>query len=351
MQVVNPHRISIVGESNIFSLITKGGGGLLDEDIKHIENDPKLENIQTFTLIQYPVTGDFSVFSFGLESDIPVFALSGNTLDSNGVGISKKMLEYYNLQFAGSSPLFPKIDKNFIIGKDVTVTIGKSKIFNLQGKKSATPIHTKITNIHPDYPGFGIVLDRDIVERSMSEIGLSLGNPYKIIAYVKNLDDIPKIREEYKHLKVNFDQDIIRENGEKLTILKQVFFVAFCIIISIVGSIILFLLGSLLREIRHIYRLIHRLGMSGFRTHILTLGEPILLTAIGGILGGICIWLCFSSFGAFLMQILPEKGILFPLITPNTAEIWLYVACTISVLILILLYYNWNQLRILKHIR
>jgi hypothetical protein len=97
----------------------------------------------------------FSLFAFGLETDIPVFSVTDSALSGTGipVGISRSMVDFYNIQFAGSSEMFPKVDPIFLIGQTVRLTFGASKIFPSL-PNIATPIDGTITQIGDDFPGF-----------------------------------------------------------------------------------------------------------------------------------------------------------------------------------------------------
>lgn len=63
------------------------------------------------------------------------------------------MVDFYNLQFAGSSPMFPKVNESFLIGQTVRITFGASKIFPSL-PNIATPIDGTVTRIGNDFPGF-----------------------------------------------------------------------------------------------------------------------------------------------------------------------------------------------------
>ena len=63
------------------------------------------------------------------------------------------MVDFYNIQFAGSSEMFPKVDPTFLIGQTVRLTFGASKIFPSL-PNIATPIDGTITQIGDDFPGF-----------------------------------------------------------------------------------------------------------------------------------------------------------------------------------------------------
>lgn len=63
------------------------------------------------------------------------------------------MVDFYNVQFAGSSPMFPKVSETFIKGQGVKITFGASKIFPSL-PRIATPIDGNIVRIGDDFPGF-----------------------------------------------------------------------------------------------------------------------------------------------------------------------------------------------------
>lgn len=85
------------------------------------------------------------------------------------VGISRAMVDFYNVQFAGSSEVFPKINENFLLGQSVRLTFGASKIFPSL-PTIATPIDGTIVQIGNDFPGFGLVIPESIVRSKMQEI-------------------------------------------------------------------------------------------------------------------------------------------------------------------------------------
>ena len=51
--------------------------------------------------------------------DVPVFSLETREDILKGIGISRSMLDYYNIQLSGSHPFFPRFEEADILGKDV----------------------------------------------------------------------------------------------------------------------------------------------------------------------------------------------------------------------------------------
>lgn len=74
-----------------------------------------------------------------------------------------------------------------------------------------------------DFPGFGIILPESIVRAKMQETGYSLGNPYKIVGYMRNTSERSAIENTYRAYNPLFDADSIREFQSRILLLRQVF--------------------------------------------------------------------------------------------------------------------------------
>jgi hypothetical protein len=74
--IVDTNRVEITADSNLFTLFSRDSAGIQADALTSIQREDGLKDIEVFTLIEYPVLAKFSLFSFGLETDIPVFALS-----------------------------------------------------------------------------------------------------------------------------------------------------------------------------------------------------------------------------------------------------------------------------------
>ncbi len=340
--IVDPTRVEITADSNLLTLFSEDAWGIWKSDLDTLLWDTSLKNIEIFTLIKYPVLAKFSLFSFGLETDIPVFALSWGTLGENEIGISRNMLDYYNAQFAGSAVEFPEISEKFLIGQPVVVTVGESKLFNVT-TNPATPINARIASIHPDYPWFWLVLREDTLKSRLDEIWQSLGNPYKITAYMQNPWEKEILKEKYHNLTLSFDSDKINELQEELDTLKLSFLVIFTIVWGIISVIILFLLGGIFRESRSIYRMIGTFGIFTLRSRLLTLWEPILLMVIGTILGWIITALGMNISTPYLQGFLSERWLIFPFVTTSPREMLGIVLGIFIVLALVLLFLDQRE--------
>lgn len=333
--IVDKNRVEITADNNILTLFSRDSSGIQEDVLASILQEKWLHDAQIFTLIEYPVLAKFSLFSFGLETDIPVFALSWGTLHENEIGISRKMIDYYNTQFAGSTNMFPEMNEKFLIGQPVTITVGGSKLFNVP-TLPATPIQAHISSIHSDYPGFGLVLREDILRDRLAEIGQSLGNPYKITAYMKNLEEKNRLKEKYKNLHLTFDNDKIEELETRLTTISIVFLAIFIFIWGVILMIIIFLLGGIFRESVSVYRIIHTFGIYGAKSRILTLWEPILLMIIWLTTISSISTLSMSFISATTRDFVSSKWLIFPIASVSMIEIGIIILIVFVVLITIL---------------
>lgn len=240
--------------------------------VSEIESSNRFEKVQSFSLVELPVVAKFSLFSFGLETDIPVFSVTDSALSGSGipVGISRSMLDFYNLQFAGSSQMFPKVNEKFLLGQTVRLTFGASKIFPSL-PTIATPIEGTIVEIGNDFPGFGLVIPESIVRSKMQEVGYALSSPYKIVAYMKDIHDMQMIREKYAAYSPEFDIDAIAKIQAKIIFFRNIFLSISLFLVSIFCIFFIILLFSFFRERRDVFRMMYIFGLSSFRARILTL--------------------------------------------------------------------------------
>ena len=112
-----------------------------------------MTRVQAFSLVELPVLARFSLFEFSLETDIPVFSVTDNSLTGAviPIGISRAMIDFYNTRIAGTSVMFPQIPELLIQGQSVRLTFGASKIFP-PSPRIAVPIDGYIVNIDENYP-------------------------------------------------------------------------------------------------------------------------------------------------------------------------------------------------------
>lgn len=67
-----------------------------------LKNDVQIESITRFTLVEIPVLANFRMFSFSLETDMPIFAISDSSLTGSNtpIGISQILIDFYNKEFS-----------------------------------------------------------------------------------------------------------------------------------------------------------------------------------------------------------------------------------------------------------
>ena len=337
--IVNEKRFTISGDSNLFTIFSKNSPGLPKSLVIDLETSHKIEKVQSFSLVELPVLAKFSLFSFWLETDIPVFSVSDNVLTGAivPVWLSRSMLDFYNLQFAGSSPMFPKITPSFLMWQSVLLTVGASKIFPSL-PQVATTITGSIVVIGDDFPGFGIVVPESVIRAKMMEIGYILWNPYKVVAYAKNTWDLDEIRTKYGSYNIKLDRDSIKEFQHKISIIRSIFFGIAIFMAWIFVLFFLFLLFAFFRERRDIFRMVYIFGLTGLRARLLTLSEPILLFLLGSLLGifGAVLWM--SSILNLANQELLGRGIFYEIIPLNICYVLFLYGLFVLVFIAIILF-------------
>lgn len=348
---VDERRFTLRSDTNFFTLFSRNSVGLPSGIVDELQSSSRFDRIQSFSLVELPVLAKFSLFSFGLETDIPVFsvtdsALTGATLP---IGISRSMVDFYNIQFAGTSIMFPKVTESFLLGQSVRITFGASKIFPSLSH-IATPIDGSIVRIGDDFPGFWIVLPESIVKQKMKEIGYPLAAPYKIVAYMKNPQDRAEVEKKYSSYHPEFDIDSIKKTQEKIYFLRSIFFGISFFIASILGIFFVFLLFSFFRERRDVFRIVYIFWLSWIRAKILTLAEPIFLLFFWSIAGSILSYF-FNSFLVSRGTIeLLNRGISYVLVPVGLSGI-IYICLIISIiftLLIVALEYSWRKKSLMR---
>ena len=321
--IVDEHRFTLRSDSNLFSLFAKSTQGLPASLVNELELSSRFEKVQSFSLVELPVVAKFSLFSFGLETDIPVFSVTDSALSwaSVPVGISRSMVDFYNLQFAGSSQMFPKVNEKFLLGQTVRLTFGASKIFPSL-LTIATPIDGTIVQIGNDFPGFWLVIPESIVRSKMQEIGYSLSLPYKIVAYMKDIRDTKMVREKYSMYNPEFDIDASAKTQAKIYFFRNIFLGISLFLVSIFFLFFVVLLFSFFRERRDVFRVIYIFWLSWFRARVLTLAEPLFLLISGSLFGSIVSHFMVSWLVEWWTLELMSRGIGYILVSPQLSVIF-----------------------------
>lgn len=107
------------------------------------------------------------------------------------------------------------------------------------------------------------MVGESVVRSKLEEIGVSVGNPYKLVGYMKDPQYKDMILAQYAHdYRVKFDSEVLQKIKEKTSTLRSVLFGIGAGIFFIFLLIFLFLLFGYARERSDIYRLFQSLGIS-----------------------------------------------------------------------------------------
>ena len=348
---INDQRFTLSNDTNYFDMFSRKWVWLPFSLVEELQEDTQLSHVQSFSLVELPVLAKFSLFDFHLETDIPVFSVTDTALSwsSIPIGISRAMLDFYNMKVAWTTAMLPRIPETFIKWQWVLITFWASKIFPPLSQ-IATPIEGKIIKIDENFPGFWITLPESIVKQKMWEIGYTLSPPYKIVAYMHDVSMIPYIEEKYGKYHIQFDATMIQKRNEQIWFMKQVFFWFWLFFISLFGTFFLFLLFSYFRERREVFKIVYIFGLSGFRARVLTLAEPVFLMFSGIIIGGIMSHLSIHWLVEFWNRELIARGIsyvLFPIdlvLLGVICVLWIIISSSI----IVLLEYFWRKKQMMR---
>lgn len=319
------NRLTLSTSNNLLNIFVQENS-LSENNIEEILANKNFENTQVFRLVNIPVSAKFGFFDFGLETDIPVFSVTDFALTGAEIPVwmSRVMLDVYNSQFAGSSKFFPQMRDFFLIGQKIEFTFGKSKIF-ASSNAIWEPITGTITKISNDFPGLGLILQESLVKNELSKIGFSLGNPYKVVTYVKNMDEKENIEKFFKakNIVTNFEIDEIEKTRKKIQSIGLIVGTISAVIIAMIITFFGFLLSGFFRERKHLFRLIWLFDLKNIKSYLMTIGEPLILAVFGIIFGFIFIEFLGKFFHNYLSNFLDNQGILFPTIFPSFGEIFI----------------------------
>jgi hypothetical protein len=256
-------RFTLQNETNYFDLFSHQVSGLPRELQAQMEADPRIDRVAAFSLVHLPVLARFALFDFPLETDIPIFSITDTALTGSGVrvGMSRAMIDFYNMRIAGSSAMFPQIPELLMHGQSVRLTFGASRMFP-PASHIAIPIEGRISQIDENFPGFGLTLPESIVKSKMTEIGQELSPPYKIVAYMRDTADIDMIRSRYGVYHPSFDLYRIHGREEQIGIIRDIFLGVALFFAIILFLFFILLLLSYFRERRDIFRLVSVFGLT-----------------------------------------------------------------------------------------
>ncbi len=271
---VNQDRFEVTKEGwGVLSLLHKDSASIDDSIQTMIAEDDSIQWWYWFTLVELPVVVTMNIFSFTLETDVPVFAVSDNYFCKNEttcslenhmpIGISRLLFDFYNTNLAGSAQFFPRFPEWILKWQSMEFSFWTSKIFDYK-LPNPSILTWVVQKIEWDLPWFGITLPRSSVEKSMNALGFYIGKPYKIIWYIEHGVSPESIREKYKKHGVNvlFDSDKTENIHKKLS-LYQTLLLSVSIINSLFFYILIgFLLTGFIREITPFLEYLRRIGVN-----------------------------------------------------------------------------------------
>lgn len=337
---IDEQRFSITAGSNIFQLFDREKWWIPQWVLEQISADKNLERYKEFRFLDISVLGKFDLFKFSLDIDIPTFSIRDSIGWTDWIGISSRMLKYYNLEFAWSHAFFPVFSEADIVGRGVTLVFGASKLFSLP-EKSENAYTSKITHIDSDYPGFGVVIPYDVADREMRKLRYIQWSPYKVVAYMSDVSSRAEIESLYSGYILKFDADTIVEQKRTLETVARILAMVMLSIIVILYGFLFLLFSWYFREKEYVFSLIRQYKIENMSRYILVFLEPILLIFVG-ILSYILVCFVGQWYVIWLLQgFLQSKNIFFPLLSVSYSSALMIGWLSLTILIgLVILAYN-----------
>lgn len=100
------------------------------------------------------------------------------------------------------------------------------------------------------------MLPESVVRAKMTETGYELGKPYKVVAYMKQLEDKASIEKDYSKDNPIFDIEGIKEFEHKTESIAIIIGGIVNVVMGVMIVFLLFLLMSYFRERRDVFRMV-----------------------------------------------------------------------------------------------
>ncbi len=228
----------------------------LDESIAtKLEKDPRIDKVYKYYLFDVPSTLDVGLLKLEFTTDVIVFAISDNFYNDHGyalgVGISDKILDFYNTNLAGTTALYPTINQNMLKILDMKLTFGKSTFYQYDSTYS---IDKKITAIDPNLPVLWLTIPKSYADEITAKLKKWKAILYKIQGITKDEAYIPEIINEYKQTyEVGYDQEMYLKIQNKLKNVKFIMLLINSFAVIILVSFLIYIVYSITERNKKIY--------------------------------------------------------------------------------------------------
>ena len=78
--IIDERRFTLSMDTSYFDIFSRESVGLPSTLANELEGDTNVTRVQSFSLVELPVLAEFSLFEFGLETDIPIFSVTDTAL-------------------------------------------------------------------------------------------------------------------------------------------------------------------------------------------------------------------------------------------------------------------------------
>lgn len=246
-------------ENNSFFLDKKETKHKYQKEIKELRQDENIEKIYYLYNTDIPTSISINFFDQEFKTDIFLFWISDNFFswkqnkDFIPIGISTKLLNFYNLQLANWN-FFPKLSEEILYKIFIEISFWESSIFKI--KKKSISKKWKVYKVSSLLPTIGITVPYSIAKDVFDKLWKWSLNLYKVIWFVKDSYYVQKIKKKFPELKINTDKEQLREIESRISSVKYLTWTLNIITIFILICFLVYIVYILLDSNKKIFQIL-----------------------------------------------------------------------------------------------
>lgn len=298
-------------------------------DIKQI---PGVKEVYPNVVLKLPTSIQVQIFSNTFESDAPVFgvapelvlpdlkdrdAFSDQQQDFVPVVISRDLVDFYNAGFADSLGQ-PKINEEFLIGRDFKLSLGYSSFTGFRGS-NVKEVTAKIVGLSGKVPLVGVSIPLKKVEQYSAEFDRGEGKMTSLFVITDSPTDVQSVSSAIENM--GFDPDSLQKRiagvNDNLKALSLILGIISVVILLSSAISIFNTLFSDVVESTSLIGLLRSVGATRGFIRLLFCAKALIVSLISGIIGVVIGWIVVLIIDKLLLTQLSffaglEEHILIP---------------------------------------
>jgi len=252
-------------EWNIFNIKWDNKNTALTNDFQELSQDPNIQDFYRFYIFRYPVTIEINLLWQSIQTDIFVFVADdkafakfgiNQNIDKIPVWISSSLLDFYNMQVAGTS-MFPKISQDMLKYVNLNILFGKSTFINLWNNNIISK-QAEVMASDTIFPMIWITIPYSQFQ-NLNLSGDENISLYRAVGYVKDPNYVSTIEQKYvENYTINFPQKSINQIKQSLFVVRLIFIAVILVSLFIFFNFIVYSVYFMIdtnKEIFNVFRL------------------------------------------------------------------------------------------------